>query len=236
MEQNIEYGKFSELVITNLFFPTCYATYYSEKYQQLYLIDYGINKYWLGLIAPFAPLFFKYMSFKAYPINDNDIEYIKDNLGYKIGNYILAIGTVIGSLIFCSTHSLRRPIEERERLLPENYFLATHENIAILLWLLTMLAVIFLTAYFKPISLKNREYIKIKAVAKFSQLPIIQKLKFVGLEIMTILVGNYISFSIFCYGIIFIPASLSFFLLVFNCIAGFNKRNKYYTGKIIFEN
>ena len=235
MNKIIEYGKFSELSITNPFFATCYAAYYSEKNQQMYLIDFGIHRYWLGFFGMLAPLFFKFISFKAYPINDNEIQQIRENPGYKIGTFLLVAGAVIGSLIYCSTHSLYRPIEEKDKLLPKNHFLDTHDHLAVLLWLLTMLVVIFIIGFFKPIPLKDKKYKKIKIIAKLAKVSIMKKIKFLIFVIMGIFVFIYLSTDIFLYGIIFIPLSILLFLLIFNGLSSFNLKFKMYTGKIIFK-
>ena len=232
MKQNVEYGKFDIVITTNFFFNTSYAVYYSEEQSQLYLIDFGIHKYWLGFFGALTPIFFRFISFKSYPIKDDVIKQIKGNFGFMIINFVLIMGSVISTLMMSAAYSKYRFANKDSKLLTINDFFKDHIFFTILLWLLTMLTIIGVTSYFISIYVKNKKYYKTKIIAR---LVVQKKFKFIFLGITTILFFMGLSIYGFLFRNILIFLSILFFLFIFNGPSSFSQNNKNYTGKIIFE-
>ena len=197
MEQNVEYGKLTRIT-KNFLFGIRYVSYYSKKQDQWYLLDLGLNSLWLGFFCGFAPLLFKYIPIKAYPIEEKDIEEINNNKILQFWEFLILILSLLGSINLMHQYLKNRRLPIGVRVNGINDFFANHVILTLVLWLICSITIICIVSLIKPINLDNRKYKKIKIIATFNFE--INKAKIIFKNIIYIFIYITLSIYFFFYG------------------------------------
>ena len=145
----------SELNKINYIFLMRYGHYYDENNEQWYIIDFGSHRLWLHLVGCLAPLFFKYIKLKAYPVDE---EVIKDIVA---DSFVRTIQRTLAILVLMSAGLARRG-----GLNIDLSRLTGNQINKICLFIFFMVVISFLGGLYKPKMGFKNDYVSVTIIAK----------------------------------------------------------------------
>lgn len=224
----IENGKFYITKDMSLSSTIRYAPYYSEEQKQWYIIDFGFHALWLGWLGGLAPLFYRFLKLKAFPVNEENINLTQANQFFIV---------LKNFMIYLSAYPVWLMIKERHRhgrynrsIIHFNEFFTNHIKLTILMFIILSFICLYIVVNYTPniLKTKNYEYLNIKVK--------INSIKMIIL--VSLLMPFYIILDIylFFYGGLFIVPAMVFSLTHFSSCIRILGHHRVYTGQFICDN
>lgn len=224
----IENGQFCIEKGSELLSSIRYIPYYSEKQKQWYIIDFGFHTLWLGWLGVLAPLFYRFLTLKAYLVDEENIDSIQNNVFFSRISLIMTLLSIYPILIMSKNVSKYGFHSNFD--LSFNKFFEQHVQLTIIIFILSVSLFFFIIIKCTPNISKNKNYEYLRIKVKINNIKMFMKIFLSSLILLLASCWSYF------FGGLFIIESITFTTIYFSLYSSsFNKSNNIYTGQLIFD-